>query len=60
MGYMDSGRWVIGDSTPDTKSFVRKPSTARPGLSFELLFAGDTGCAVVSQPVRQSRQQAMP
>lgn len=39
MGYMDSGSWVIGESTPDTKSFVRKPSAFRnfvaPGSGFE-------------------------
>ena len=39
MGYMDSGSWVIGDATPDTKSFVRKPSTFRScvvsGSNFE-------------------------
>ena len=39
MGYMDSGTWVIGEATPDTKSFQRKPSTFRSfvglGSNFE-------------------------
>jgi len=38
----------------------KETTIARPGLLFELELAGDTDCAMVSQPAQLSRRRPAP